>query len=106
MSLTVAQIIKNVQKAHPKKWEGPQIATTLAFLCVSPSSPLAVLNPSRVTVGIHCPWHRPSADRLDHRIHPRPCCQRLHDRFSYYYRRQPGSLHSPFITSHSPHRLT
>src|ERR1700735_4706240 len=33
MSLTVAQIIKEVQKVHHTEWEGPQIATTLAFMC-------------------------------------------------------------------------
>lgn len=33
MSLTVAQIIKTVQKVHHNEWEGPQIATTLAFMC-------------------------------------------------------------------------
>ena len=33
MSLTVSQIIKSVQSAHPNEWEGPQIATTLAFIC-------------------------------------------------------------------------
>ncbi|KAK0210542.1 sulfate transporter family-domain-containing protein [Desarmillaria ectypa] len=32
MSLTVAQIIKYVDDAHPGKWEGPQIATTVAFI--------------------------------------------------------------------------
>jgi sodium-independent sulfate anion transporter 11 len=32
MSLTIAQIIKHVQNAHPKEWEGPQIATTVAFI--------------------------------------------------------------------------
>ena len=35
MSLTVSQIIKHVQKTHPNEWEGPQIATTVAFICVS-----------------------------------------------------------------------
>ncbi|KAJ7581105.1 sulfate transporter family-domain-containing protein [Mycena floridula] len=33
MSLTVSQIIKHVQNAHPGQWEGPQIATTVAFIC-------------------------------------------------------------------------
>ncbi|TFK84323.1 sulfate permease [Polyporus arcularius HHB13444] len=33
MSLTVAQIIKHVNEAHPDTWAGPQIATTVAFLC-------------------------------------------------------------------------
>jgi sodium-independent sulfate anion transporter 11 len=33
MSLTIAQIIKHVQSAHPNEWEGPQIATTVAFIC-------------------------------------------------------------------------
>jgi solute carrier family 26 (sodium-independent sulfate anion transporter), member 11 len=33
MSLTIATIIKHVQTAHPKEWEGPQIATTVAFIC-------------------------------------------------------------------------
>lgn len=33
MSLTVSQIIKHVQHAHPNQWEGPQIATTVAFIC-------------------------------------------------------------------------
>lgn len=33
MSLTVSQIIKHVQASHPNEWEGPQIATTLAFIC-------------------------------------------------------------------------
>ncbi|KAK0459512.1 sulfate transporter family-domain-containing protein [Desarmillaria tabescens] len=32
MSLTVSQIIKHVDDAHPGKWEGPQIATTVAFI--------------------------------------------------------------------------
>ncbi|KAE9396190.1 sulfate permease [Gymnopus androsaceus JB14] len=32
MSLTVSQIIANVDKAHPGKWGGPQIATTVAFI--------------------------------------------------------------------------
>jgi sodium-independent sulfate anion transporter 11 len=33
MSLTVSRIIANVEAAHPGKWEGPQIATTVAFVC-------------------------------------------------------------------------
>lgn len=33
MSLTVSQIIKHVNEAHPGVWEGPQIATTVAFVC-------------------------------------------------------------------------
>lgn len=33
MSLTVAQIIKHVQSSHGNRWGGPQIATTLAFIC-------------------------------------------------------------------------
>ncbi|KAF8892628.1 sulfate transporter family-domain-containing protein [Infundibulicybe gibba] len=33
MSLTVSQIIKNVQGRSPGEWEGPQIATTVAFVC-------------------------------------------------------------------------
>ncbi|KZP24720.1 sulfate permease [Athelia psychrophila] len=33
MSLTISQIILHVQKAHPGEWEGPQIATTTAFIC-------------------------------------------------------------------------
>ncbi len=32
MSLTVSQIIKHVDDAHPGRWEGPQIATTVAFI--------------------------------------------------------------------------
>ncbi|KAE9410740.1 sulfate permease [Gymnopus androsaceus JB14] len=32
MSLTVSQIIANVDATHPGKWEGHQIATTVAFL--------------------------------------------------------------------------
>ena len=32
MSLTVAQIIQSVQRSHPNQWDGPQIATTLAFI--------------------------------------------------------------------------
>lgn len=33
MSLTVSQVIKHVQTAHPDQWEGPEIATTLALIC-------------------------------------------------------------------------
>ncbi|KIJ69490.1 hypothetical protein HYDPIDRAFT_79859 [Hydnomerulius pinastri MD-312] len=33
MSLTVSQIIAAVDSKDPNKWEGPQIATTLAFVC-------------------------------------------------------------------------
>ena len=33
MSLTVAEIIKHVEAHHPKEWAGPQIATTVAFIC-------------------------------------------------------------------------
>jgi sodium-independent sulfate anion transporter 11 len=33
MSLTVSQIITAVDNKHPGEWEGPQIATTLAFVC-------------------------------------------------------------------------
>ncbi|GJE97095.1 sulfate permease [Phanerochaete sordida] len=33
MSLTVSQIIKHVNVKHPNEWEGPQIATTVAFIC-------------------------------------------------------------------------
>ncbi|KAJ3994889.1 sulfate transporter family-domain-containing protein [Lentinula boryana] len=33
MSLTVSQIITHVDDAHPGKWEGPEIATTVAFIC-------------------------------------------------------------------------
>lgn len=33
MSLTVSQIIKHVNENHPNVWEGPQIATTVAFVC-------------------------------------------------------------------------
>lgn len=33
MSLTTSQIIKHVQTEHPHEWGGPQIATTLAFIC-------------------------------------------------------------------------
>jgi solute carrier family 26 (sodium-independent sulfate anion transporter), member 11 len=32
MSLTVAQIISDVQSKHPGEWGGPQIASVLAFL--------------------------------------------------------------------------
>jgi sodium-independent sulfate anion transporter 11 len=32
MSLTTAEIIAHVQNAHPGRWEGHQIATTLAFI--------------------------------------------------------------------------
>lgn len=32
MSLTVSQIIKHVNDKHPNEWEGPQIATTVAFI--------------------------------------------------------------------------
>jgi solute carrier family 26 (sodium-independent sulfate anion transporter), member 11 len=32
MSLTVSQIIKHVQSAHPNQWQGPEIATTVAFI--------------------------------------------------------------------------
>ncbi|KIP06016.1 hypothetical protein PHLGIDRAFT_107526 [Phlebiopsis gigantea 11061_1 CR5-6] len=32
MSLTVSQIIKHVDNKHPGEWEGPQIATTVAFI--------------------------------------------------------------------------
>ena len=32
MSLTVSQIIKYVDQRHPNEWEGPQIATTVAFI--------------------------------------------------------------------------
>ncbi|KAK0503038.1 sulfate transporter family-domain-containing protein [Armillaria luteobubalina] len=32
MSLTVSQIIKHVDDAHPGRWDGPQIATTVAFI--------------------------------------------------------------------------
>jgi solute carrier family 26 (sodium-independent sulfate anion transporter), member 11 len=32
MSLTVAQIIRKIDKAHPNKWSNPQIGTTLAFI--------------------------------------------------------------------------
>ncbi|KAK7693191.1 hypothetical protein QCA50_002757 [Cerrena zonata] len=33
MSLTISQVIKHVQEKHPDQWEGPQIATTVAFIC-------------------------------------------------------------------------
>jgi len=33
MSITVAHIIKHVNQAHPNEWQGPQIATTLSFIC-------------------------------------------------------------------------
>jgi sodium-independent sulfate anion transporter 11 len=33
MSLTISQIISEVEKHHPKVWGGPQIATTVAFIC-------------------------------------------------------------------------
>ncbi|KAG6335871.1 hypothetical protein ID866_3208 [Astraeus odoratus] len=33
MSLTVAQIISAIDTKHPDVWSGPQIATTLAFIC-------------------------------------------------------------------------
>lgn len=33
MSLTVAQIISSVNAKHPGEWSGPQIATTVAFVC-------------------------------------------------------------------------
>ncbi|EKM55730.1 uncharacterized protein PHACADRAFT_256566 [Phanerochaete carnosa HHB-10118-sp] len=33
MSLTVSQIIEHVNKSHPDVWSGPQIATTVAFVC-------------------------------------------------------------------------
>lgn len=33
MSLTVSQIIAHVNKSHPNVWSGPQIATTVAFVC-------------------------------------------------------------------------
>lgn len=32
MSLTTAEIIAHIQKSHPNQWEGPQIATTIAFI--------------------------------------------------------------------------
>ncbi|KIJ17343.1 hypothetical protein PAXINDRAFT_131065 [Paxillus involutus ATCC 200175] len=33
MSLTVSQIIAAVDSKYPNKWDGPQIATTVAFIC-------------------------------------------------------------------------
>ena len=33
MSLTTAQIISYVDTHYPNQWGGPQIATTLAFVC-------------------------------------------------------------------------
>jgi solute carrier family 26 (sodium-independent sulfate anion transporter), member 11 len=33
MSLTVGHIITRVDNAHPDQWDGPQIATTVAFIC-------------------------------------------------------------------------
>ncbi|KAI0340645.1 sulfate permease [Trametopsis cervina] len=33
MSLTVSQIIKHVDQHNPGRWEHPQIATTVAFIC-------------------------------------------------------------------------
>ncbi|OBZ75180.1 hypothetical protein A0H81_04563 [Grifola frondosa] len=33
MSLTVSQIIKHVDQAHPNEWPPQQIATTVAFIC-------------------------------------------------------------------------
>lgn len=33
MSLTVSQIIQHVNNSHPNQWGGPQIATTVAFIC-------------------------------------------------------------------------
>ncbi|OCH95306.1 sulfate permease [Obba rivulosa] len=33
MSLTISQIISDVDKRFPGVWEGPQIATTVAFVC-------------------------------------------------------------------------
>lgn len=33
MSLTIAHIISNVNDKHPNEWSGPQIATTVAFVC-------------------------------------------------------------------------
>ena len=33
MSLEVGQIIGHIQATHPNHWSGPQIATTLAFIC-------------------------------------------------------------------------
>ena len=33
MSLTVAEIIRYVNEHHGDLWDGPQIATTVAFIC-------------------------------------------------------------------------
>ena len=33
MSLTVSQIIKHVNDKHPGVWTGPEIATTVSFVC-------------------------------------------------------------------------
>lgn len=33
MSLTVSQIIQHVNHSHPNQWDGPQIATTVSFIC-------------------------------------------------------------------------
>ena len=33
MSLTVSRIIATVNEHHPGVWSGPQIATTVAFIC-------------------------------------------------------------------------
>jgi sodium-independent sulfate anion transporter 11 len=33
MSLEVANIIKHIQAAHGDRWDSPQIATTIAFIC-------------------------------------------------------------------------
>jgi len=33
MSLTTSQIIAHVQQTHPGEWDGPKIATTVAFIC-------------------------------------------------------------------------
>ncbi|TRM56515.1 sulfate transporter family-domain-containing protein [Schizophyllum amplum] len=33
MSLTVSQIIASVESSHPGQWDGPLIATTVAFIC-------------------------------------------------------------------------
>ncbi|KAI0781182.1 sulfate permease [Trametes elegans] len=33
MSLTVSRIIANINEHHPDVWSGPQIATTVAFIC-------------------------------------------------------------------------
>lgn len=32
MSLTVSQVIKHVEAAHPNEWTGPTIASTLALI--------------------------------------------------------------------------